>query len=99
MGIAIVVEAILSFVGLSVASGASTWGGMRGEGRLYVHQAPSPIALPLPPATPPGTGAGGSDDDTKVPPGAGHPSHILRGVNLSVPAAGVHALVGESGGG
>ncbi|ABM57723.1 ABC transporter ATP-binding protein [Verminephrobacter eiseniae] len=30
---------------------------------------------------------------------AGRTSHILRGVNLSVPAAGVHALVGESGGG
>ncbi|MCW5262918.1 ABC transporter ATP-binding protein [Verminephrobacter eiseniae] len=30
---------------------------------------------------------------------AGRTSHILRGVNLTVPAAGVHALVGESGGG
>ncbi|ABM57722.1 ABC transporter permease [Verminephrobacter eiseniae] len=47
MGIAIVVEAILSFVGLSVASGASTWGGMLGEGRLYVHQAPSLMVLPV----------------------------------------------------
>ncbi|MCW5236660.1 ABC transporter permease [Verminephrobacter eiseniae] len=47
MGIAIVVEAILSFVGLSVASGASTWGGMLGEGRLYVHQAPSLMVLPI----------------------------------------------------
>lgn len=47
MGIAIVVEAILSFVGLSVASGASTWGGMLGEGRLYVNQAPSLMVLPI----------------------------------------------------
>lgn len=46
MGVAIVVEAMLSFVGLSVASGASTWGGMIGEGRLYVHQAPWLMLLP-----------------------------------------------------
>ncbi|MBS0318259.1 MAG: hypothetical protein JSR49_14150 [Proteobacteria bacterium] len=43
---AIVVEAMLSFVGLSVASGASTWGGMIGEGRLYVHEAPWLMVLP-----------------------------------------------------
>ncbi len=47
MGVAIVVEAILSFVGLSVASGASTWGGMIGEGRLYVNQAPWLMVLPM----------------------------------------------------
>lgn len=47
MGIAIVVEAILSFVGLSVASGAATWGGMIGEGRLYVNQAPWLMVLPI----------------------------------------------------
>ena len=47
MGIAIVVEAILSFVGLSVSSGASTWGGMLGEGRLYVNQAPFLMVLPI----------------------------------------------------
>lgn len=47
MGIAIVVEAILSFVGLSVSSGASTWGGMLGEGRLYVNQAPFLMVLPV----------------------------------------------------
>jgi len=47
MGIAIVVEAILSFVGLSVASGESTWGGMLGEGRLYVNQAPWLMVLPI----------------------------------------------------
>lgn len=47
MGIAIVVEAILSFVGLSVASGASTWGGMLAEGRLYANQAPWLMVLPI----------------------------------------------------
>jgi len=30
---------------------------------------------------------------------AGRVLHVLRGVNLSVPAGGIHALVGESGGG
>ncbi|HWA12040.1 MAG TPA: ABC transporter permease [Burkholderiales bacterium] len=47
MGIAIVIEAILSFVGLSVASGAPTWGGMIQEGRLYVNQAWWLMALPM----------------------------------------------------
>ena len=47
MGIAIVVEAILSFVGLSVASGAASWGGMISEGRLYVNQAWWLMALPM----------------------------------------------------
>lgn len=47
MGVAIVVEAILSFVGLSVASGAATWGAMLGEGRLYVHQSPALMLLPI----------------------------------------------------
>ena len=39
MGIAIVVEAILSFVGLSISSDIPTWGGMIEEGRQYVHEA------------------------------------------------------------
>ena len=47
MGVAIVVEAIVSFVGLSLASGESTWGGMIGEGRLYVNQAPWLMVLPM----------------------------------------------------
>ena len=46
MGIAIVVEAILSFVGLSVSSGQATWGGMIAEGRQYVNQAWWLMALP-----------------------------------------------------
>ncbi|HVY04921.1 MAG TPA: ABC transporter permease [Burkholderiales bacterium] len=47
MGIAIVVEAILSFVGLSVASGVPTWGGIIQEGRLYVNQAWWLMGLPV----------------------------------------------------
>jgi dipeptide transport system permease protein len=47
LGIAIVVEAILSFVGLSAASGIATWGGMIAEGRQYVNQAWWLMALPM----------------------------------------------------
>jgi ABC-type dipeptide/oligopeptide/nickel transport system permease subunit len=47
MGIAVVVEAILSFVGLSVSSDMPTWGGLIAEGRLYVNQTPWLLALPM----------------------------------------------------
>jgi peptide/nickel transport system permease protein len=47
MGIAVVVEAILSFVGLSVSSDTPTWGGMIAEGRQYVNQAWWLMALPI----------------------------------------------------
>lgn len=47
MGIAIIVEAILSFVGLSVSSDQATWGGLIQEGRLYVYQAWWVMALPV----------------------------------------------------
>ena len=47
MGIAIIVEAILSFVGLSVSTDTATWGGMIQEGRLYVNQAWWLMALPM----------------------------------------------------
>ena len=47
MGIAIIVEAILSFVGLSVSSGFPTWGGLIQEGRQYIHQAWWVMALPM----------------------------------------------------
>jgi peptide/nickel transport system permease protein len=47
MGIAVVVEAILSFVGLSVSSDIPTWGGMIAEGRQTVHQAWWMLAAPL----------------------------------------------------
>ena len=40
MGIAVVVEAILSFVGLSISSDTPSWGSMIAEGREVVHQAP-----------------------------------------------------------
>jgi ABC-type dipeptide/oligopeptide/nickel transport system permease subunit len=46
MGIAIVVEAILSFVGLS-SSGVPTWGGIIQEGRLYLNQAWWLMAAPV----------------------------------------------------
>ena len=47
MGIAIVIEAILSFVGLSVSSGMPTWGGIIQDGRLYVNQAWWLMAAPM----------------------------------------------------
>ena len=47
MGIAVIVEAILSFVGLSVSSDTPTWGGLIQEGRLYIHQAWWVMALPM----------------------------------------------------
>ncbi len=47
MGIAVVVEAILSFVGLSVSSDMPTWGGLVQEGRLYVNQIPWLLGLPI----------------------------------------------------
>jgi dipeptide transport system permease protein len=47
MGIAVIVEAILSFVGLSVSSGMPTWGGLIQEGRLYINQAWWIMALPM----------------------------------------------------
>jgi dipeptide transport system permease protein len=47
MGIAVVVEAILSFVGLSVSSDTPTWGGMIAEGRQIVHEAWWVLGAPL----------------------------------------------------
>lgn len=47
MGIAVVIEAILSFVGLSVSSDMPTWGGLVQEGRLYVNQTPWLLGLPV----------------------------------------------------
>ena len=46
MGIAILVEVILSFVGISVAD-TPTWGGMIVEGRQIVYQAPWIMAFPI----------------------------------------------------
>jgi ABC-type dipeptide/oligopeptide/nickel transport system permease subunit len=47
MGIAILVEVILSFVGISVAGDVATWGGMIVEGRQIVYQAPWIMAFPI----------------------------------------------------
>jgi ABC-type dipeptide/oligopeptide/nickel transport system permease subunit len=47
MGIAVIVEAILSFVGLSVSSDTPTWGGMIAQGRQMLHQGWWILAAPL----------------------------------------------------
>jgi ABC-type dipeptide/oligopeptide/nickel transport system permease subunit len=47
MGIAVIVEAILSFVGLSVSTDTPTWGGMIAEGRQLIYQTPWLLALPI----------------------------------------------------
>ena len=47
MGIAVVVEAILSFVGLSVSSDTPTWGGMIAAGRQTIHHTPWVLIAPL----------------------------------------------------
>ena len=47
MGIAVIVEAILSFVGLSISTDTPTWGGMIAEGRQLINQTPWLLALPI----------------------------------------------------
>ncbi len=47
MGIAVIVEAILSFVNLSISTDQSTWGGMIAEGRTSIHQAWWVLVIPL----------------------------------------------------
>jgi peptide/nickel transport system permease protein len=47
MGVAILVEVILSFVGISVTGDTPTWGGMIAEGRQIVYQAPWIMAFPI----------------------------------------------------
>ena len=47
MGIAVIVEAILSFVNLSISTDQPTWGGMISEGRLSIHQAWWVLVFPL----------------------------------------------------
>lgn len=47
MGIAVIVEAILSFVGLSVSSDTPTWGGMIAEGRQIVYEGWWVMVAPL----------------------------------------------------
>ncbi|MEM8853738.1 MAG: ABC transporter permease [Pseudomonadota bacterium] len=47
MGIAVIVEAILSFVNLSISSDDPTWGGMIAEGRTAIYQAWWVLVFPL----------------------------------------------------
>ncbi len=47
MGIAVIVEAILSFVNLSISTDDPTWGGMISEGRTSVYQAWWVLVFPL----------------------------------------------------
>ena len=47
MGIAVIVEAILSFVNLSISTDDPTWGGMIAEGRTSLHQAWWVLVFPL----------------------------------------------------
>lgn len=47
MGIAVIVEAILSFVNLSISTDEPTWGGMISEGRASIHQAWWVLVFPL----------------------------------------------------
>jgi ABC-type dipeptide/oligopeptide/nickel transport system permease subunit len=47
MGIAVIVEAILSFVGLSASSDTPTWGGMIAQGRSIIYQGWWVLVAPL----------------------------------------------------
>jgi len=47
MGIAVVVETILSFVGLSLSTDTPTWGGLIEEGRQYIHDAWWVVLIPM----------------------------------------------------
>lgn len=47
VGIGIIVEAILSFVGLSVPANVPAWGQMIAQARNYMYQAPWGIILPI----------------------------------------------------
>ncbi len=52
MGIAVIVEAILSFVNLSISTDFPTWGSMIAEGRASIHQAWWVLVFPLAHAVP-----------------------------------------------
>ncbi len=47
MGVAVIVEATLSFVGLSVGADVPAWGVMIADGRGYVHEAPWAMIAPM----------------------------------------------------
>jgi peptide/nickel transport system permease protein len=46
MGIAVIVEAILSFTGVSVEADIPTWGVMIADGRVYLSESPGPLIYP-----------------------------------------------------
>jgi len=47
VGIGVIVEAILSFVGMSVPADTPAWGMMIADARSYVYEAPWGAALPI----------------------------------------------------
>jgi peptide/nickel transport system permease protein len=47
MAIAVVVEAILSFIGLGVGANTPAWGQMIADARQYVYQSPWNLLLPI----------------------------------------------------
>jgi peptide/nickel transport system permease protein len=47
MGIAIIVEAILSFVGMSVGAQTPAWGQMIADARQYIYDSPWNLAFPI----------------------------------------------------
>jgi peptide/nickel transport system permease protein len=47
MGIAVIVEAILSFVGLSVGSDTPAWGQMIADARQYIYDSPWNLVFPI----------------------------------------------------
>src|SRR6202034_2665615 len=47
MAIAVIVEAILSFVGLGVGADQTAWGQMIADARQYVYQSPWNLLLPI----------------------------------------------------
>lgn len=46
MGVAVIVEAILSFTGVSVEADIPTWGVMIADGRTYINEAPGALMFP-----------------------------------------------------
>jgi peptide/nickel transport system permease protein len=47
MGIAVVVEAILSFVGMSVSADQAAWGQMIADARLSIYETPWNLVFPI----------------------------------------------------
>jgi peptide/nickel transport system permease protein len=47
MGIAVIVEAVLSFVGLGVSADQAAWGQMIADARTSFAQAPSTLLVPM----------------------------------------------------